>query len=595
MKKLGIVLLALVMLLSMGATVPAHAESEQLHSGYYGIDREAGLVGQVMPGTDQDTFLSRILPTGALTLSDGIVTGSVLSLSREGSVLDSLTLVVLSDCSGDGVFSVSDMLMVKSCLLNQRTFSSAQAQAADVSGDNAVTITDFLQMKSKVLEMLDFSPRYLATAEPEPSVILTVGQTCEFGPADGVLEGADGKLVTLEGNAVTWEAGIATATCVGTSRLTFEGQSLILTVCEEAVQVTLPQSVLTVLPGATAPLQPTVNHPISSHSFTYSVADPEIATVDSQGIVSGVTTGTTQVTVTLPNGNTATQDIRVIHLIDTLALEKDSIKVKPNGKKALGFTVSPAESPEKLIWSSSDPSIATVDDHGVVTGVAKGYATITCSTEYGKIKDTCKVKVCNLIQVALTFDDGPSSQYTMKLLNQLEKHDAKATFFMVGNRISTAPSAVKKMVEDGHELGYHTWGHTYFNTMSASTIRSDLEKFQNTLKSTCGQTATVYRAPGGTITGTTLNTIDMPHILWCVDTRDWENRNSWSVRTKIINNLWDGAIIIMHDIYSTTYDGTVSALEYVSNNDLDVEFVTVTELLSRDGTPPQSGTTYYRD
>ena len=147
MKKFTAIFTAIAILISMTGILPAAtaADNDAIISGYYGIDRKAGLIGQITPGTTADTFLSRILYGSALTLSNGVKTGSVLS--GTGAAAGKLTLVVQSDCNGDGQFSITDMLMVKSLLLNQQKFSAAQSQAADVSGDNAVTITDFLQMK----------------------------------------------------------------------------------------------------------------------------------------------------------------------------------------------------------------------------------------------------------------------------------------------------------------------------------------------------------------------------------------------------------------------------------------------------------------
>jgi uncharacterized protein YjdB len=88
------------------------------------------------------------------------------------------------------------------------------------------------------------------------------------------------------------------------------------------------------------------------------------------------------------------------------------MKVKIGGSKQLTATAAPATSPEKLIWASSDPSIATVDQNGVVSGIKAGNVTITCTTEFGKVQSAVQMKVCNLVQVALTFDDGPSSKLT---------------------------------------------------------------------------------------------------------------------------------------------------------------------------------------
>ncbi len=637
MKKFTGIFLIFALVLCLSLTALAADNEPQLCSGYYGIDRQNGLIGQIAPGTDRETLLSRILPIGDLQLDRKVATGSQVTLSQGGTVVDQLSLVVLSDCSGDGVFSVSDMLMVKSRLLNQRKFSAAQAQAADVNGDNAVTITDFLQMKSKVLGLTDFSVRTLPNGIVENSRILALGESCSFGPADGVLgspaaaeepEATTGEtaepsteettepsteetteessepstepsepaaipVITVEGDAVTWEAGTVTAVKLGTARISYQEESLLITVCKEGLKLSLPKTALLVAPGAKMQLQISLNHPVDPSAITYSVADTAIAKVDAKGVITGVATGTTKVTATLPGGVSATQDVRVIRLIDKLTLNDDYIKVKPGGSKQLTATVSPKESPEKLIWTSSNPSIATVDATGQVTGKAKGTVTVTCTTEQGKLAARCKVKVCDLIQVALTFDDGPSAQYTGKLLDALKKYDVDATFFLVGNRISTSPSSVKRMAQEGHEIGYHTWAHSYFYNMSAAAMKSDLEKFQNTVKSISGSQATVYRAPGGGITSTALATYKLPHIMWNVDTRDWETLNSWSVRNAIIGGLKDGNIILLHDIHGSTYNGTVSALEYIFSKDMDVEFLTVTELLSRKGTPPKNGVTYY--
>ncbi len=670
MKKFVVIFISLVLLFSIVLCLPGKAEAEpaQLCSGYYGINRQTGLMGLILPGTDQEALFSRILPSGQLGLSSGVATGSVLTLSRDGTVVDELSLAVLSDCSGDGAFSVSDMLMVKSNLLNLKQFTPAQAQAADVNGDGAVTITDFLQMKSKVLGLTDFSIRIVDGAETVSSRILGLGDTCSFGPkhsnlADPVCvpigdaasdpTGASSvptepsseptepsseptepsseptepsseptepsseptepsseptepssepteptppkpvDTVTVEGDAVTWNEGKVTAVKVGTARLTYKGESLVITVCKESLKVSLPGDTLFVAPGASTPLQTAINHPLAHEVITYAVEDPSIATVDSRGVITGVATGNTKVTVTLPGGSHATQKIKVIQLVETLRLDEDYIKIKPGSTRQLEATIKPKKSPEKLIWTSSDPSIATVSSKGLVTGVKKGTVTITCTTKYGNIAASCKVKVCNVIQVALTFDDGPSSSYTPKVLDLLKKYDVKATFFLVGNRISTSPGSVKRMAEEGHEIGYHTWAHSYFSTMSSGTIQADLAKFQTAVKNASGKTATVYRAPGGGITGNALRTINMPHIMWSIDTRDWETRNSWSVKNAIIGGLKDGAIILLHDIHGTTYLGTVAALDYIFANDLDVEFLTVTELLSRKGTPPTAGKTYY--
>ena len=179
MKKFTSFFMAVAILLSLAGSLPAAAATDNspLCSGYYGINRTDGVIGQIAPGTEEAAFLSGILASGDLALSGGVVTGSELTLSRDGLMIDKLSLVVQADCSGDGQFSVTDMLMVKSMLLDQQTFSVSQSHAADVSGDNAVTITDFLQMKRSILGLADFMPKHVSGADAVRSQILAVGDT----------------------------------------------------------------------------------------------------------------------------------------------------------------------------------------------------------------------------------------------------------------------------------------------------------------------------------------------------------------------------------------------------------------------------------
>ena len=634
MKKFTSFFMAVAILFSLTGSLPAAASTDNspICSGYYGINRTDGVIGQVTPGTEESTFLSRVLPSGEVALSGGVATGSELTLSRDNMVIDRLSLVVQADCSGDGQFSVTDMLMVKSMLLDQQEFTAAQNHAADVSGDNAVTITDFLQMKRNILGLSDFAPRYLGGAAPVPSLILGVGDTYAFGPGSETVPEAPPETipettpetvpetvpettpettpetvpqpapaaeplpdtVTVEGDAVTWEAGTVTAVKLGTARLVWGEQTLIVTVCETGLQVSLPEEPLYVGPGSTVQLQPSLNHPADPAQISYSVSDSEILQISPDGTLTGLAEGSATVIATLPSGFSAAQEVTVIHLLESVAVEDDYIKLKPGTQKSIVAVKAPAESPEKLVWTSSDPAIATVDENGVVTGVDYGTVTVTCVSQYGNIAATCKVKVCDLIQVALTYDDGPSSAYTPKVLDMLKENDITVTFFLVGNRIKTTPESVKRMAEDGHEIGYHTWGHTFFFNMTAKQIEEDFARFQATVQEVSGKQATVYRAPGGNITDTALKTIPLPHINWSVDTRDWATRNTEAVKNAVINGLKDGAIILVHDIHATTYYGTKEAIEYIIKNDLDVEFLTVTELLSRNGTAPEPGRTYYK-
>ena len=569
-------LLAATILAAMCPTV--FAAEDGIVSPYYGISE--GMIGQIQPGTDEATLLSRLLYRGQVTVDGDVKTGSTLSL-EDGS---SLTLVVQGDCNGDGNFTLSDFLKVKSLLLSLEEFSPAQTQAGDLSGDGRLTLTDFLQMKSILLGQSQLTTQPISGSVVADTLLMTVGQTMAFG---------SGETAEIEGDAITWEAGYITAQALGTARITVGEESTLVTVCEEAPTVSFKKPDVAVGPGSSIQLETVLNHPVKQ-KVTYSVSDETIATVDENGILTGHTEGTATVTATLPNGASATQTLTVIPLIEDICIAVPySMKVKIGGSKQLTASALPTSSPEKLIWASSDPSIATVDQTGLVQGIQAGYVTITCTSEFGKVQAAVELKVCNLVQVALTFDDGPSGAYTPQLLDLLQKYDISATFFLVGKQANYYPNIVKRIAEDGHELGYHSWDHTLFTQVGAQRIKDEYERFQALLTETCGREATVFRAPGGGITNTALKYIQLPHIYWSVDTLDWKTRDTARVKSAILGGLKDGAIILLHDIHATTLSGTQAALDYIFANDLDVEFLTVTELLSRNGNAPTPGKTYY--
>ena len=590
MKKIKIwIALCFSLLLFVKIAPTAEAASEiQLHTAYYGVNREDALVGKVMPQTKPEEFLRQFVANGQLHLTNGVKTGSRLELLQGDKVLDSLTLVVQGDCNGDGGFSVTDMLMVKSVLLEQQSLSGAKAQAADVSGDGKVTITDFLRMKSIVLKQKKLSTQQLSGTALPPCRVLPLGGTMPFGSA-----GATGAAApVVEGNAVTWEKGILRAANLGTSRVYTGEESVLVVVTELPQSVSFTQKSLVLNPGASQKLGLEYRYPVYT-AAKFGSSDPKVVTVDAAGTVKAVGVGTAAVTVTLDNGASASMTVQVMPLLEKITLNTGSMKLKPGTTKTLTAKGYPENTREPLEWTSSDPAIATVDGNGVVRGVSYGTVTITCTGKYSRVSASCKVKVCNLVQVALTFDDGPGGSKTTELLDALQKYNVKATFFLVGNRIGYSESIVKRIAAEGHELGYHSWAHGYFTDMSAAEIKQDYETFQKALYEACNAQATVYRSPGGAYNKTSLKTIPLPHVLWSVDTLDWQHRDPAKVKQNILEGLKDGRIILLHDIHQTTIEGTIAALKYIHEKDLDVEFVTVTQLLSRGGKTPVAGETYY--
>lgn len=199
--------------------------------------------------------------------------------------------------------------------------------------------------------------------------------------------------------------------------------------------------------------------------------------------------------------------------------------------------------------------------------------------------DSCK-------QLALTFDDGPSI-HTARLLDYMAEKGIHATFFLVGNRVSSYRYTVQRQAKDGHEQGYHSYAHRNQTTMTSERIFAEYTQANQELMELTGQEYTLWRCPGGAFNTRVLQAIPLPHVYWSADTRDWENKNSVAVRDAILQNACDGAIILLHDLYSSSVDGAIQAMEILL--DMGYEFLTVSELLSRRGYPPKICINYCKD
>lgn len=179
-------------------------------------------------------------------------------------------------------------------------------------------------------------------------------------------------------------------------------------------------------------------------------------------------------------------------------------------------------------------------------------------------------------RVALTFDDGPHQKNTLKILDLLDQYDAKATFFMLGNRVNFYPEIVKKVADDGHELGNHTWNHKDLSTLSKEEGIQEVEKTNEIIKSATGRESTVFRPPYGAVNEQVQNSISSPAVFWTIDTLDWKSRNPDDIFKIVKDNVKDGSIILMHDIHESTVQAVEPILKYLKAE--GYECVPVSEL-----------------
>jgi peptidoglycan/xylan/chitin deacetylase (PgdA/CDA1 family) len=194
--------------------------------------------------------------------------------------------------------------------------------------------------------------------------------------------------------------------------------------------------------------------------------------------------------------------------------------------------------------------------------------------------------------VALTFDDGPNPVYTNQILDILETHDARATFFDLGYLVEKYPDVVKREDALGCEVASHSYDHKNFDKLSDATILADIEKTDAIFQKVLGKSPDAFRPPYGNCNEHVKRLIPMPIYLWSVDTVDWKTRNADAIVHEVtkLGDL-DGKVILMHGIYSTTAEATARLVPFLQEE--GYELVTVSELIeAKHGETPENGKIY---
>ena len=193
--------------------------------------------------------------------------------------------------------------------------------------------------------------------------------------------------------------------------------------------------------------------------------------------------------------------------------------------------------------------------------------------------------------VYLTFDDGPIPESTPWLIETLDRYGVKATFFMVGQNAEAYPDVVKKAVASGHEIGNHSYDHPLLTDYDYDYIADQIDTTNRILKQADGKDIHLLRPPYGEFNDDVAACAGSPMIYWSVDTEDWKTLDADAVYTAIMDGVYNGAIILLHDIYETTCDGAIMAIDELKAEGW--EFCTVSELFEREGIEINDGVMYY--
>lgn len=190
--------------------------------------------------------------------------------------------------------------------------------------------------------------------------------------------------------------------------------------------------------------------------------------------------------------------------------------------------------------------------------------------------------------VALTFDDGPDSVYTPRVLDALKRYGAKATFYLVGKRAAARPDLVARMIAEGHEIGNHSWDHAQLTKLSPARVHAELADTHKLLRRLSGKPVRTFRPPYGALNAVVMKearALGYKTVLWNVDSLDWKATVTRDdVLENVLPRVKPGAIILQHSAGGKGEDltNTVEALPLMIKTlrGQGYRLVTISEMLA---------------
>ena len=180
-------------------------------------------------------------------------------------------------------------------------------------------------------------------------------------------------------------------------------------------------------------------------------------------------------------------------------------------------------------------------------------------------------------KIALTFDDGPSTAWTPALLDGLKERGVKATFFLIGEKADKNPEIVKRMAEEGHLIGNHTYHHVELTKVSENEARLELADTSAVIVRITGKEPEYMRPPFGAWQRKLEQEIQMLPVLWTIDPLDWTTENQDEIVNKVVTEAEENDIILLHDCYKSSIEAGLRIVDILQEEGF--VFVTVDELL----------------
>ncbi|MGX7108882.1 polysaccharide deacetylase family protein [Facklamia miroungae] len=179
--------------------------------------------------------------------------------------------------------------------------------------------------------------------------------------------------------------------------------------------------------------------------------------------------------------------------------------------------------------------------------------------------------------VVLTFDDGPNPITTPQILDTLKFYDVKASFFVLGQNAEKYPDIIKRMQDEGHLIGNHSYSHRNFTLISEAEILDELNRTNQIIESATHASVNYYRMPYGAGGQREMQLTKMTPVLWNVDSEDWKSRNEQMIINRVNSTLRPDPVILMHDIYQETANSLGTIIENIRRN--GYQFVRLDEMM----------------
>lgn len=182
-------------------------------------------------------------------------------------------------------------------------------------------------------------------------------------------------------------------------------------------------------------------------------------------------------------------------------------------------------------------------------------------------------------KIALTFDDGPSAAYTPVLLDGLKERGVHATFFLIGKNIEQGDNAqiVKRIYEEGHLIGNHTYNHVEITRVSNETAFQEIKMTNDLICGITGEEVQYMRPPFGLWQKELEQQIHVLPVLWTIDPLDWATENVDEIVNKVVTDVEENDIILLHDCYESSVKAALRIVDLLMAEGF--EFVTVDQLM----------------